>query len=302
MDKTFINIFNGVGDTDVSKTISVLDVIWKISEGYWEYKINTYRFAEQKRKKILKNNLPAVIFSGIFNHNGRLDKDVENYTGIVVCDIDKIQESKLKTYKKYLINDPYVLAFFESPSKGLKVLFKVDSALKYHKSHAFIQLEEYMLETYNIIIDPSGKNPARLCFISHDPELHYNEEAEIMHINTTIEYEEDNNFESVKGMSERIQVSNDSIRIFDVCAKWTRESKIGAYHKGNRNNYVFALSCRLSEAGVNSEVSIMLVCQRYSSLGFSEIKSAVNSAYKITSSTFGTKKIYQKKTNQQSFL
>jgi len=306
MDKTFVNIFNGVTDQDTSKKLSVLDVIWKISEGEWKTLIDTYRQEpDKKRKEALKKNLPAVTFSGALLGKGRLDDNVDNYTGIVVCDVDKIPPGKLNTYKNLLRSDGYVLAFFESPSRGLKVLIKVDSELKYHKSHAFIQIEQYMMEHYEIIVDPSGKNPSRLCFVSFDPDMFYNEDADTFEVDISIDYEElemSANMKSVKELNEGFEASSDSKYVFETICKWINDSAIGSYHKGNRNRFVFCLACRLSEAGMNIDITTASIFERYSSLGFKEITTTVKSAYKRTSSNFGTKPVKQRKSNQENIF
>ncbi len=306
MDSTFVNIFNGVTDQDTSKKMSVLDIIWKISEGEWESLINMYRFeTDKKRKESLKKNLPAVTFSGTLSGKGRTDTNVADYTGIVVCDIDKIPPGKLTQYKNALRNDAYILAFFESPSKGLKVLLKVDTALKYHNPHAFLQIESYMKAHYDITIDPSGKNPSRLCFVSHDPDMYYNEDYMIFPVDATIDYEAlevSSNMQSVKNISDGFEASSDSKYVFEIICGWIANSKVGTYGKGNRNNFIFSVACRLSEAGMNEEIALNQIFVRYPSLGFKEIKTTVKSAYRKTNTTHGTKPVRQRKSNQENIF
>lgn len=302
MDNTYINIFNGVLDKDTSKTMSVLDVLWKISEGHWQSKINAYRFEpDKKRRESLKKRLPAVTFSGCISGNQRLDDNISSYTGLLICDIDKITPGSLNRYKALLRDDNYVVGFFESPSKGLKVLIKVDSELKHHSQHAFLQVEAYMEEHYDITIDPSGKNPSRLCFVSHDPGMFYNENHDVFPVDISINYEAlemSENMMSVKRISENFEPSSDVRYVFETVCGWIANSKAGTFHKGNRNNFIFILSCRLSEAGLHLDMAINMIVGRYPSMGFKETKTTVNSAYKRTAGVFGTKPINQRKTNQ----
>lgn len=302
MDKTFVNIFNGVTDQDTSKRISVLDVVWKISEGEWKGRIESYRNEpDKKRKESMKKNLPAVTFSGSLDGKGRLDDNIKNYTGILVCDVDKIPQSKLNLFKNRLRGDGHVLAFFESPSRGLKILVRVNSGLEHHKSHAFVQVQEYMMTHYEIVIDPSGKNPSRLCFMSYDPEMYYNEDAEVFPVDISIDYkamEIESSMQSVKGISDDLEVSSDSGYVFDTVCRWISDSAVGSYHKGNRNNFIFSLSCRLSEAGMAIDTTVAMILSRYSSLKFEEVKVTVRSAYKRTSASFGSRPLKQRVTNQ----
>jgi len=301
MENTFVSIFNGIYDKDSSKTLSVLDVVWKISGGEWKSLIDSYRVEPDKKKKeSLKHNLPAVVFSGTFGGKERLDDNVENYTGLMVCDVDKISEEKLRSFKKKLTQDAYTLLFFESPSKGLKFIVKVDSELKFHKSHAFVQVEKYYMEHYGIKIDASGKNPARLCFISDDPNMYFNESSDVFNVDIAIDYdkEEADKFRSLVQHNPNFEVSNDSYYVFDVAIKWIKDSPVGSYHKGNRNNFIFALSCCLNRAGMSPLQAISLISDRYGSMGIKEVKSAVMSAYKHNSNEYGSKPIYKRKTNQ----
>ncbi len=296
MDNTFVNIFNGVTDVNTSNKLSVLDVIWHISEGKWRYDIDKYRSEKDELKKVeLKKRLPAVTFSGTINGRRRMDSNITEYSGIVVCDIDKIGTGVLARYKNRLISDSNVLAFFESPSRGLKVLFKVDSELKYHKSNAFPYLKEYMFKRHDITIDPSGSNPSRLCFMSYDPKMYFNEDANVVAIDISENYDD---MKSVRKISNNFTPSNDIRHVFDTCVKWTKKSKVGSYHKGNRNKYVFYLTCLLCEAGMSEDVTLSMISNRYSSLGIKEIKTTIRSGYKKCSSKFGSRPIYKKKSNQ----
>tara|TARA_R110000772_G_scaffold36462_2_gene87197 strand:- start:3159 stop:3407 length:249 start_codon:yes stop_codon:yes gene_type:complete len=67
------------------------------------------------------------------------------------------------------------------------------------------------------------------------------------------------------------------------------KSKTGGYHKGNRNNYIFAVSCLLSEYGVPEEHGVGLLSAKYPSLEYKELKNTINSAYRKTKHSFGSK-------------
>ena len=304
MDKLYVNMFNGVLDKRTKFKVSVLDVIWYISEGRWKDKIEAYREEKDPYKKSeMKKLLPAATFSGTISGESRLDTNVDTYTGIVVCDIDKLNQTKLSRYKNRLISDNNVLAFFESPSYGLKVLFKVNSSMNYHKSHAFPYLVQYMKKRHDIDVDPSGSNPSRLCFMSYDPDMYFNEECETVDIDTSAVYDNDSEeMTSVRRMSNNYKPSNDTRHVFKTCIKWTRNSKVGNYHKGNRNKFVFYLSCLLCEAGMAKDTTVMMIVQRYASLGIKEITTTVRSAYKKCNSRFGIRPVYQKKSNQSNLF
>lgn len=79
--------------------------------------------------------------------------------------------------KNLLNKDPHVLSFWESPSKlGIKGLVQLSYHFNCididhcHKS-AFIKLKEYFKKRYQIILDQSGSDTTRLCFLSYDSNL-----------------------------------------------------------------------------------------------------------------------------------
>lgn len=305
MENTFVSIFNGVTDKNSSNIISVLDVINNISNGKWRGIIDSYRSeANKKKAEEIKKGLPAVTFVGTFGGKDRIDANVEGYTNLVVCDIDKISEEKLRSFKKKLSQDAYTLFYFESPSKGLKVVVKVSSELEFHKSHAFMQLQRYYKSNYGIHIDPSGKNPARLCFVSFDENMYYNDCADIFNVDTAIDYdkEEAAHFMSLIKNNPDFEIENDSNHVFEIAIQWIKKSPVGSYHKGNRNNFIFALSCCLNRAGMDPMMSIALISNRYGSVGLSEVKTTVMSAYKHNSGEYGSKPIYKRKSNQEKLF
>jgi hypothetical protein len=81
-----------------------------------------------------------------------------------------------------------------------------------------------------------------------------------------------------------------------------KASKVGNYRKGNRNNYIFVLSCLLCEFGVYDNQALSLVFEKYNSLEFSEVRNTVNSAYRKNKQKFATKSINQRtNVNQTNF-
>ena len=307
MEKTIVSIFDNVWKESSASEISVLDIIWKISNGEWKDKIEEYlNETDKKKKEFLKKSLPGVVFAGQITASSRLDSHVKNYTGIVVADIDKIQKGKLKTYKKSLMQDSRVLAFFESPSMGLKVLFKVDSGIEEHKKFAFKQIERYCLYHHDIAIDPSGKNPARLCFVSYDPDMYFNEFCDEFEVDLTLDIEEEERRAKLAQMNfskpSPENICYDADFVFETCIKFVKNSSVGSYHKGNRNNYIFGLSCCLNRASMQANQAIQMIATRYQSLTIEEITTTVMSAYKHNSNEFGTYPIYRNFGSKQSKL
>lgn len=297
-----INIFKGVYDQDCSNVVSTLSILRAIKSGRWKDSIEQLRLETEKEKiKQLKFALPAVTWSGVFEE--RVDDACLQYSELMVIDVDNISSKRLKTFREELKNNPWVYSVFAGPTKGVKILVFVDSPIEWHNESAFWSLERDFLDLYGIEIDSSGKNPSRLCFVSYDPELYINESPVYYHVEECSDPLDDfvsigKTFEYKNG--EPIMNAKD---IMDRCVKMVSKSKAGSYHKGNRNNFVFVLSCLLCEYGVQPDQALNLIAMRFQSLKFKEVRSTVDSAYRRAKHNFGTKVLNQRgNPNQKSLL
>lgn len=123
----------------------------------------------------VKKKLPAVTFCGTFA-SGHSANEYNTYNNIMVIDIDKLDDEDMSRVKDVLTDDPYVAAFWESPSgmgyKGLVSLSYADyyDGMDITGKHriAFQQIFTYLLNNYGIELDKSGKDICRLCFMSAD--------------------------------------------------------------------------------------------------------------------------------------
>ncbi len=296
------NIFKFTEDVDCSNVVKVLAVLSNIKNGKWKHLILPIREAKlrgnKKEVERLKYYAPAVIWTGVFEE--RLDNGCIVYNGLMVIDIDTISSRRLRMLKRELNQNPFVFAYFDGPSKGLKVLMFVDSPKEWHNTHAFAQIELMFKDYYDIKIDPSGKNLSRLCYVSYDPDLYLNKDALILHVE-----EQKNIFEGFTKINSTLFSRNvnpyDASNIIDICVKMVKKSKTGSYYKGNRNKFIFSLSCLACEFGVHPEMALNIIFDRYPSLGHKEIKTTVESAYKRNHRKFGTRKVNGNE-NQQGLL
>ena len=127
----------------------------------------------------LKKKLPAVSLSGTvtgrrknavaesrFEHSGllQIDLDAKDNPGWTVADM-----------REALTADPRMVAAFVTPSgNGMKGVARVPADASQHKA-AFLAAEAHF-RTLNLKIDPSCKDPVRLCFVSHDQNAWMREE------------------------------------------------------------------------------------------------------------------------------
>lgn len=137
----------------------------------------------------IKSGLPAVTFCGTFAKGHKAD-ECTHYNNILVIDIDKLDEFQFESTRECLMQDPYVVAFWVSPSgKGFKglVMLKysndlMELNLKDRHKAAFRSFFAYLLANYNIELDASGKDICRLCYMSADKNIVVKEQAELFFV------------------------------------------------------------------------------------------------------------------------
>ena len=151
--------------------------------------VRKYKPTNIELSKKYKSTLPAVTFCGTFKEKRNLESCV-HYNNVMVIDIDHIDENLMEVYAQCLKDDPYIAAYWRSPSgdgyKGLVHLQYDEEVekleLKDRHKVAFRQLLKYLLAKYGIELDDSGSDIPRLCYMCWDPELHVKDEAEIYYV------------------------------------------------------------------------------------------------------------------------
>lgn len=153
-----------------------------IAGNYYESQVKRIRNLKENGKNEeayeLKQNLHAVTFCATFAGR-RLSSQYTEYNSLLVIDIDKLSAEEVWRVKECLELIPFVACYWMSPSgNGWKGLVSLDYINKPKNMDvvdmhhwAFLKLEEYFNRNYSIIIDSSGKDITRLCFMSWCPEL-----------------------------------------------------------------------------------------------------------------------------------
>ena len=175
-----INLFESVTSYR-SKYISLNEALSSFLDGTYKKQVTELRelfLSDNARYNELKRRLPAITFCGQFK-NGHKADDLLKYNKIMVIDVDKVFDEEFTRVRQCLCDDPYTIAVWTSPSgAGIKALLQLDYEKEYNVTEwgvihklAFQLIEAYFRETYEIIIDKSGCDICRLCFVSYDSEL-----------------------------------------------------------------------------------------------------------------------------------
>ncbi len=113
-----------------------------------------------------------VTFSGTFSK--RNNDGLIRHSGLLTIDFDHLVD--IIGLKDQLLVDPYfeTQLLFTSPSgDGLKWIIPIDPSLEFHHKY-FDAVSNYVLATYNLVIDPNGREVSRACFLPHDSEAYIN--------------------------------------------------------------------------------------------------------------------------------
>ena len=264
-----VSLFEKINNPIPIKETDIKTVIKDIQQGKYSQQIKNVRlYIDDKAKRdIEKKKLPLVTFSGTFSMRSK-SKLIQS-SGLACLDFDNCTD--LKKLKEDVNNDTFTFCSFISPSgNGLKVLVKIpfiDSDEDY-KSF-YIELQKH----YNKYAetDESTKDISRASFVSYDPNLFLNVDAETFTDRYVIpEYKSSN-------VVFKIEDENEVAERLIVWFKkhWTTGQ--------NRNNNLFKLCSAFNDYGVNKNIALDY-CLQYQSKDFNkrEIEGLVNSAYKNT--------------------
>jgi hypothetical protein len=121
-----------------------------------------------------KTRLPGAIWSGTFS---RRSKDaLLEHSGLLCADLDELGDALPEVRAKLLLS-VHLWALFTSPTgDGLKCVFRVPADAARHKA-SFLAVEKHVRELTGVQIDQACSDESRLCFLSHDPDAHLNDDA-----------------------------------------------------------------------------------------------------------------------------
>ncbi|MDY0143356.1 MAG: CRISPR-associated primase-polymerase type B [Bacteroidales bacterium] len=180
-----------------------------------------------KKYAQFKKQLPYIVCS-VFKPAFRRKSNFA-HASYFILDLDHLSEKGLiaSNIRSRIVTDKRVMLIFESPGgDGLKIMFKLKEkcfdSVKYsmfYKLFAKLFSEEHKIQQ---VIDTVTSDVTRACFVSHDPDIYYNQNCEPVDIDFYINFE---NLYSVKQLEQQIKHDeaefNKSVESNDVLAKPT---------------------------------------------------------------------------------
>ena len=175
-----------VRNTIPHKSICLLDAYNYIVGDYAKQRTEKLRsIKDQKQARQFKaSTFDYCAFSGMFTI--RNDKALVSHSGLLCIDFDHLQSVDL--LRNQLLQDEYfdTQLLFRSPSgDGLKWIIQISTPLGepaigirqlvgFSHSDFFAAVANYMLQTYSVAVDKSGRDISRACFLPHDPDAYIN--------------------------------------------------------------------------------------------------------------------------------
>lgn len=262
------SIYRNIFDTESRYTISVSDALKRIKQGNSAKSIIDLRNeVSEERQRDLKNNLPSVTFSGIFEK--RQDDKILQHSGFICLDFDAVKD--IENTRSLFTVWKYTYAMWLSPrGQGLRVLVRIADGSK-HREH-FMALKKYWPE-----MDHKCINPSRVTYESYDPDLYLNEEAEIWK-------------EAIKFEVQQTVTISDNHEAYKKLVRWM-ENKGRAFASGNRNHYIYVLSGAMCRYGFSEQETESILVQDYSAgndFNAKEISRTCQSAFKKNQDKAGT--------------
>lgn len=210
LNNWIISYFPNVFSKEKEKDIYLLQLVEEVKSEQYKYQIEKIRkVIDKDEKNKLKTKLPAVSISAIMK-SGHKVSDIVEHTGLIQVDIDELKENEIGEYTEKLKRDQFTFILFKSPSGRPKLIVKIPKDLHNHKPY-FEGLSEYYLREYNLIVDQSCKDPSRLMFLSHDPDIYVN-------INSPV-FNTINNESARKKAKTDDRVKSDAIKLIEQIEK-----------------------------------------------------------------------------------
>jgi hypothetical protein len=159
-----------VSNTKPHKAVTLLQIYNVIKGNYYKERTEHLRkLTDQKQARQYKAaNFDYCTFSGTFT--SRNDKALVKHSGLLCVDFDHLQS--IEKLRFQLLKDDYFdtqLLFISPSGDGLKWILSIDTAQITHGDF-FAAVANYILQTYGVAVDKSGRDISRACFLPFDPQ------------------------------------------------------------------------------------------------------------------------------------
>jgi hypothetical protein len=288
MKNTKVSIFAGVLGNVKAFDLTIEEIAERLKFSY-KNDIERLRQLPKNEYDIEKKKLHAILFGGLAVN--RTDNDINEPSGLMVTDYDHLPLDQYQRIWDKLKNDKHTVLMFRSPSgDGIKAVVSIPKSSKDDYRKRFKAYEEYIKEPE--YFDEKNSNISRLCFVSYDPDLYVNYDAE--------PFKDINELEPFK-RSERAPILpiTDEEKLADIAYKWLQ--KKFPYSKGQRNVSIYNFAGACCRLGISQGLCEYFTFNHIINDDFdhSEAKAAIKSGYKTNVVNNDYHEDYQKIRNIQ---
>ncbi len=167
---------------DVFNTIELSTALNQIRDGTFKNVIESFRSIPeqpQSRKDYAKKKLPSFSFNGTFSEKV-INNNLSESSNLFHFDIDKGIDNPIK-HRELISQIPgIVFCFISTSGNGIKGAVRIpDEVVKndYDFKRVFAYFEVFFKD-HGYTLDPACKDVRRLCFVSYDPDIFINYDAE----------------------------------------------------------------------------------------------------------------------------
>lgn len=170
-----VTLFRERDKTDKPEYLHLRQALDRIRNGESQDLVTAIRLeADKAKRNALKGKLPCVLFTGHFMK--RENAGLVKHWGLIVLDFDEkeLREAGISdaaSFRDTLTDIAFIFSAWLSPSgTGVKALVLIPDNPTAHKGH-FEALKRKLKDTTGVKLDESGKDLARICYESYDPDL-----------------------------------------------------------------------------------------------------------------------------------
>ena len=262
-----------------------------------QYRDIAYHVSREKAKKEVKENtMPAFSVGVLFKGSGRQTEQIAMATGLAMCDIDRIENGKLKieNLMKTIMEDPHTMLCYRTISgEGLRVIYRyqrVDG--DGHEVHlnceaypaAFKKGNDYYAQLIGCDYDHACSDFTRLSGLAHDAEVYYHPDS-VPFVVTDAEMVAEcmENKLSEPGKPRKVYEANTQHTTPEIA--WSRIQRILSqrqisYSPGHRHDYIVHAAYLFNRFGCPQEDVTRWAEQEWGDLPKDERKDVIRHCYK----------------------
>lgn len=278
-----VTIFPNAKNPTDAQYLDSAAVVEQIRIGQWKSlidKLNSFEIDSKQQKSFKESKIPGIIWQGTFTER-KNDAQTE-HSGLVAIDLDGMPEDVLVKYKDILSQDPYSYAVFISPRRnGLKIITKIPPSIPDHRLYVNGLRKHYFCKYYDHFEDP-----ARLCFVSYDPDIYFNPDSEVWTVKDT------SKSKSSKPPTQHIP--EDITGTFNRLRSWCDRSQ--GYTDGNKHKHLVSLFSACNRFGIPRDQAVAMAYSTYSDtpntepVAIEDYQDRANSVYTLYSGSFATQR------------